>query len=100
MYFAAVDAVVQAIRQRFDQEGYCKYRNMEDLLLKGFAGRDYSTELTAIASLYKDDIQTDLLHDQLPVLHAHCVAKGDGAPTVLSVVSYVQSLSSRQFFLS
>eukprot|EP00117_Sycon_ciliatum_P009256 scpid101879/ scgid11622/ len=58
VYFAAVDTVVQAIRQRFDQEGDCKYRNFEDLFLKGCAGRDYSTELTAIASLYKDDIQT------------------------------------------
>ena len=100
VYFAAVDTVVQTIRQRFDQEGYCKYRNLEDLLLKGCAGQDYSTELTAIASLYKDDIQTDLVHDQLQVLHAHCVAEGDGAPTMLSVVSYMQSLSSRQCFLS
>ena len=100
VYFAAVDTVVQAIRQRFDQEGYRKYWNLEDLLLKGCAGRDYSTELTAIASLYKDDIQTDLLHDQLSVLHAHFVAEGDGAPTVPSIVYYVQSLSSRQLFLS
>ena len=41
-YFEAVDLAVASIKDRFDQPGYVMYRNLEELLLKGAAGSNFS----------------------------------------------------------
>lgn len=99
VYYASIDTVIQAIRQRFDQEGYHQYRNLEELLLKGCNGLDITPELTAVAELYKDDLKPDLLRDQLSILHASLSAE-EIVPTIQSIVAHLKSLSSRHLFMS
>ena len=41
-YFEAVDLAVESIKDRFDQLGYAVYCNLEELLVKGASGRDFS----------------------------------------------------------
>ena len=44
-YFEALDLAVVSISDRFDQPGYSVYCKLEELLLKGAAGSDFSEPL-------------------------------------------------------
>ena len=47
------------------QPGYAVYRNLKQLLLKACQGKDVTSELEHVCSVYKDDFQSELLHAQL-----------------------------------
>ena len=40
-YFKAIDLAIATIQDQFDQPGYAKYRNLEDLLLKAAHREEY-----------------------------------------------------------
>ena len=58
-YFEALDLIVQAIKDRFDQPGYRVYHCLESLLLKASKEEDFSEELKQVVSIYGSDILTD-----------------------------------------
>ena len=47
-YFEALDLIVQAIKDRFDQPGYRVYHCLESLLLKSTKEEDFSEELKQV----------------------------------------------------
>ena len=51
-YFEAIDLAVSSIKDRFDQPGYAVYRNLEELLLRGAAGSDFSEQLKEVSGVY------------------------------------------------
>ena len=53
-YFEAIDLAVESIKDRFDQPGYAVYRNLEELLLKGANGKDYSEHLRDVSAMYHE----------------------------------------------
>ena len=63
-YFKAVDLAVESIKDRFDQPGYAVYRNLEELLVKGASGRDFSEHLREV-SIVLDASQLEM---QLSIL--------------------------------
>ena len=99
VYFSAIDTVVQAIQQRFDQDGYRQYKQLEELLFKGCRGQSIAAELQNVQALYKDDMKPELLQAQLAILHTH-FADSNKTPSIKEVVSYLQSLSTRNIFMS
>ena len=69
LFFEAVDNVVLAISERFDQPGYRTYRNMQDLITKACRGEPYEDELEyAFFYFYGDDLPRFQLQTQLPLL--------------------------------
>ncbi len=72
MYYEALDFVVQAVGDRFDQPGYRVYRNLQELVLKACKGEAYHDELEAVLDIYKDDLPRLELEVQLPLLKPLC----------------------------
>lgn len=67
MYYEVVDCVVQAIRSRFDQDGYRTLSRLECLLCDAEANLD---DFSDLLSLYGTDLDKDHLATQLCVLHS------------------------------
>ena len=68
IYYEALDFVVQAVSDRFDQPGYRVYQNLQELLLMACKGHTYQDQLEAVLNIYKDDLSRLELETQLPLL--------------------------------
>ena len=68
VYYEAIDLLLQAIGDRFDQDGYKIYSVIESLFLKAIRKEDYSEELTKMAEVYGNDLNIPNLQTQLFVL--------------------------------
>lgn len=53
-YYEALDLIVTAIKDRFEQPGYLAYRNLEELLLKAVKKEDYEECFSFVSTTYKD----------------------------------------------
>ena len=116
IYFATLDTIVYCISSWFDQTGYQIYCQLEALLLKGVAGKNYDSELSCIMGVYSED----LLKTQLLLLNVHfqeesrasssattTTASGNSSsndttsPTLMDIAKYLKSLEqSSQTLLS
>ena len=74
VYYEALDRLVQAIKDRFNQIGYRMYGNMEAVLLRAVQKEDYSEEMEEVLKVYGDNLngpnlqmQLDLLSNTAPV---------------------------------
>ena len=56
IYYEALDFVIQAVTDRFDQPGYRVYYNLQELFLKACKGEDYEEQLVTVHDIYKDDL--------------------------------------------
>ena len=90
VYFEAIDLLVQAIQDRFDQAGYQVYCCMEALLLKAIRKESYSDELKRILDVYVDDLNAPNFAAQLQILST---TAPEGISNIFDVISYLQSLS-------
>ena len=70
LYFEAIDLVIEAITERFDQPGYRIYSNLENLILKACKGHDYTEELCIACEFYGYDLDKLQLSTQLLLLVA------------------------------
>ena len=99
IFFEAVDHVVQAIRNRFDQPGYGIYQNLETLLLHATMGKPYDKELRFVCYFYKEDLSRSQLEAQLPLLR-HLVQEAQETSSreinVKEIVSVLAGLSTAE----
>ncbi len=58
IYFEAIDLLVEAIGDRFDQPGYRTYQHLETLLLKAMKKEDYQYELDFVTDFYSTDLDS------------------------------------------
>ena len=63
-YFKAIDLEVASIKERFNRQGYAVYHNIEELLVKGAAGSDFSEQLKEVSGVYHE-LDTSQLKMQL-----------------------------------
>ena len=68
IYFEAIDLMMNAIDQRFDQPSFDTYAKMECLLIKTLNSQDKSEELKFMEKLYNDDVNISLLTAQMEIL--------------------------------
>ena len=61
IYFEAIDLMINAIDQRFDQPSFDTYAKMESLLIKTLNLQDKSEELKFMEKLYSDDVNISVL---------------------------------------
>ena len=81
-YFEALDLALEAIRERFDQDGYHTYKNLQDVLLKAARGLAYDPELKAVLDFYGSDFDQSQLEIQLQHLTTHFKDLGDSQKSV------------------
>ena len=96
IYYGALDHVVEAIHDRFNQPGYSTYRNLEELVLKACKGETYDAELDYVCDFYKGDLSRAQLEVQLPLLQALCDTEGISELTIHDVVRILGGLSSAE----
>ena len=68
IYYEALDLITNGIKQRFDQPGYEKYSNLEELLVKAANKQDYKKELAFVANFYNSDFKIQELDMQLGIM--------------------------------
>ena len=68
VYYEAIDLIVSAIDQRFNQESFSSYAQMETLLVKAANGEDYEAEFKFLEASYSEDVDTGALPGQLSTL--------------------------------
>ena len=94
VYYNAVDSIIAGISDRFDQPGLRQYQHLEQLLLKGASGSDFTAEKDAVAELWGDELNMDLLESQLHILAAHF---SENNALLSSIAEYLSSLPSQHF---
>ena len=62
-YVEASDLASEAIRDRFDQDGYNAYKSLQDVLLKAAGDLPYDPELKAVLDFYGDDFDLTAAFD-------------------------------------
>ena len=68
IYFATIDAVHKALKERFEQPSFIIFTNVEQLLLKSINGESYQKEYDNFVSVYADDVETMALPSELLIL--------------------------------
>ena len=66
-YFECLDFIVNAIKDRFDQPGYHKLQQLENLLLKATGGEGHKDEVVFVIDCYGDDFTPSSLSAQLEI---------------------------------
>ena len=96
LFFEAVDNVVLAISERFDQPGYRTYRNMQDLITKACRGEPYEDELEYACDFYGDDLPRFQLQTNLPLLRHLFQETAAANVTFHEIVRVLGTLSAAQ----
>lgn len=94
IYYGALDHVIEAIHDRFDQPGYNTYQHLEELMLKACRGETYDAELDYVCTFYQDDLSRAQLEAQLPLLQPLCEGVED--ITIHDIVRILGGLSSAE----
>ena len=95
VYYEVLDSAVSSITDRFDQPGYATYSNLEALLLKAAHKDDFTHEIKAVTSVYKDDLNASELATQLEVFGASFEST-DTPSTIHDVIKHLKGLSTSQ----
>ena len=68
IYFEAIDLMMNAIDERFDQPSFDTYAKMESLLIKTLNSQDKSEELKFMEKLFNDVVNISVLTAQMEIL--------------------------------
>lgn len=63
IYFEAIDSIVSAIKERFEQPSFNILLDVEQLLLKSINGEDYKH-----GDIFRDDIDPSALPSELSII--------------------------------
>ena len=74
IYFQAIDAATNCIKQRSDQPDFKRYVVLQEMFLKVIKDQSWENELREVCSIYSGDIDKCSLEAQLPLLLATAVA--------------------------
>lgn len=98
IYFEVLDLATSCITDRFDQEGYKIYSNIEQLLLKAVSNKSYEQELAFVKQFYQGDLDADELASQIQVFQVLYSQKAtsDKQPTIKLLHNTLQDLSTAQ----
>lgn len=89
VYYEALDLIVSAINQRFNQKSFSSYAQMETLLVKAANGDNYESEFKFLETSYSEDVDTGTLPGQLSVLEVMLKEEISCFDDILSAVTNV-----------
>ena len=70
MYFEALDTIINAIKERFEQPAFSRFVNVEQLILKAVQMLDVSDELKILETDFSGDFEPQKLKSELDILPA------------------------------
>ena len=72
LYFEIINIFVRSLKERFEQESFEHYANMESVLLIAINGVELFEEGVALLrNEYNDDLDIDMLVTELPVVKTY-----------------------------
>ena len=96
-YFEALDLIVQAIKDHFDQPGYRVYHCLESLLLKSTEEEDFSEELKQVVLAFMGPTYNEHnLQMQLKTLGTSIQIEKKVKVNIFDVRDYLQQLTSAE----
>ena len=98
-FFEALDLVINAIKDRFDQPDYRTYSQLEELLLKTIHGEPKKDFFDSVCEFYKDDLDGAKLQVQLETLRATFPKAQLASVSVRDVHTFCCSLSVNERLL-
>lgn len=94
VYYEALDLIVQAIGDRFNQPGYRMYCCLEALILKAVKKETFSEELEAVLDVYSSDLNAQNLKVQLEILGSNM--EPESIMDITDVKTKLQQMSPAQ----
>ena len=97
IYLEAIDSIISAIKDRFEQPSFAIFSDVEQLLLKSIKGDDYRQELANFSKVFKGDIDQSALPVELAIFGTICKDKD---PTHFDeIVSILKEVSKEERLL-
>ena len=98
IYFEVYDFVVTGIRERFNQNDFLVYKDMQSLLLKAANKACYEEEFDRVSQIYSDDIDCYLLSVQLKLLAVATEDAGckEGQVDLMKVMHILRNFVSKE----
>ena len=98
IYFEVYDFVVTGIRERFNQNDFLVYKDMQSLLLKAANKACYEEEFNRVSQIYSDDIDCYLLSVQLKLLAVATEDAGykEGQVDLMKVMHILRNFVSKE----
>lgn len=93
-YYEALDLLVQAINDRFEQPGYKTYSSLETLILKAVKRELFSEPLAAVIDMYSSDFNAPNLQAQLDILSNNIEAAA--VISMAAVIKHLQKMNRTQ----
>ena len=90
IYYQAIDTVVGTIRDRFDQDRYKTYLNLENLLLKAIRNESFEQGINFVTNFYGADFNKANLRTQLEMLKVNLAP---GVSGIKVVIKYIRNLT-------
>ena len=97
IYYQSLSCIINAIEDRFDQEGFKTHIKLENLLLKAAKGSDFDSEYNDVMALYDLDFDGIRFHVQLETLSGYCQEIVDTG-SVRTVTEVLRNLKVRNHF--
>ena len=94
IYFEALDLAIACIKGHFDQPGYEKYRNLEEVLMVTTNGKTYTSQFEAVCEFYGEDLDKGLLSVQLLSLDSFFTGKDKA--TIADCIAGICSMTTAQ----
>ena len=98
IYFNVLDAVINAVKDRFDQFGYTNYENIKQLLLSAVHGKCTQSWVDEVKKTYEGDINTYLLDSQLESLSVEF--KNKDSVCIRDINNHMKELGSKTIMFS
>ena len=93
-----MDAVINAVKDRFDQPGYTNYENIEQLLLSAVHGKCTKPWVDEVKKTYEGDINIYLLDSQLESLSVEF--KNKDSICIRDITNHMKELGSKTIMFS
>ena len=94
IYFEALDLIISAISEHFNQPSFVAYKNLESLLINFLNSKDISSEMEFLRINYAEDIGHDYLLPQLEIFKL--LMKAKKIDCFADILDAVKSLASNE----
>ena len=93
-YYDALDSFIVALKDKFDQDSFKVFAQLEDLLLKSINGEDSTASLSFVKKTYKGDVDISSLETELLILKT--MFSDHPVSTFQDILKHLQSLPTHK----
>ena len=93
-FYSVFDLTIRAIKDRFEQEDFQVYRNLQDILVEATQGKICDDKISALKKIYEKDIDFNLLLPQLKLFNSY--TKRLNFESIIDIINFFQGLSESE----